>query len=223
MLGDDADDEGTPYLNHTLHEFGHALGLSHEHARIDENAQCVPATHDEYHIALGGFITPYDKNSVMHYWWPSAVIPNCQSTGTNYSHAGLTGWDKLALHIMYPEDVRVAEIAGSTLLRAGQPLQLSSTWVLQGATGFATSDWQWYVGGVLRSTATSLYVGGLTPGTYALTVSHKDFLGRSYSYSGLVRVLTDDGYWQLMASTAAAQAALAPLITMVYAPVILSP
>jgi hypothetical protein len=26
---------GVPYLNHTLHEFGHALGLSHEHARTD--------------------------------------------------------------------------------------------------------------------------------------------------------------------------------------------
>src|SRR5262249_13145717 len=33
-LGDDPWN-GTPYLNHTLHEFGHALGLSHEHQRAD--------------------------------------------------------------------------------------------------------------------------------------------------------------------------------------------
>ncbi|MCI5160527.1 MAG: hypothetical protein D3917_00580, partial [Candidatus Electrothrix sp. AX5] len=32
---------GTAWLNHTLHEFGHALGLSHEHTRADENAHCV--------------------------------------------------------------------------------------------------------------------------------------------------------------------------------------
>ncbi|MCI5145619.1 MAG: hypothetical protein D3923_08820, partial [Candidatus Electrothrix sp. AR3] len=40
---------GIPWLNHTLHEFGHALGLSHEHIRNDENAQCVPSTTDGYH------------------------------------------------------------------------------------------------------------------------------------------------------------------------------
>lgn len=33
-LGDDGAG-GIPYLNHTLHEFGHALGLAHEHLRND--------------------------------------------------------------------------------------------------------------------------------------------------------------------------------------------
>jgi hypothetical protein len=117
VLGDDADSTGTPYLNHTLHEFGHALGLVHEHARTDENAQCVPASSDEYHAASSGFITPYDKNSVMHYWWSAATIPNCQHTGTNYSQAGLTGFDALAVHIMYPEDIRAVEFYGDTVIR----------------------------------------------------------------------------------------------------------
>ena len=33
-LGDDGSG-GVAYLNHTLHEFGHALGLAHEHIRSD--------------------------------------------------------------------------------------------------------------------------------------------------------------------------------------------
>ena len=121
-LGDDGDATGTPYLNHTLHEFGHALGLVHEHARTDENAQCVPATDGEYHALSSGFITPYDKDSVMHYWWPKSTLPNCQQTGSNYSQAGFTGYDKLAVHIMYPEDGRAVEFLGNTVVRTGETL-----------------------------------------------------------------------------------------------------
>ena len=106
-LGDDDLDlatgthTGTPWLNHTLHEFGHALGLSHEHARADENANCMPAAHGEYHILSSGYMTPYDKNSVMHYKFTPAEVPGCQQTGSNYSNDGLTGYDRLALHILY--------------------------------------------------------------------------------------------------------------------------
>lgn len=223
VLGDDADATGTPYLNHTLHEFGHALGLAHEHARADENAQCVPTSSDEYHIATTGYITPYDKDSVMHYWWPQSTLPNCQQTGSNYSQAGLTGYDRLALHIMYPEDVRTVEFNGNTVLRAGQTLQLVSTWQAQGATSFATSNWAWRVDGILRSTTPSLSLAGLAVGEHTLTISHNDFLGRQYTYSGKVRVMTDQEYSQMAAAQAATHAALAPIITAVNLPMVVRP
>src|SRR5215831_16863189 len=56
-LGDDGDARG-PYLNHTLHEFGHALGLAHEHSRADANAPCTEAG---YRGSLTSYITTYDR------------------------------------------------------------------------------------------------------------------------------------------------------------------
>jgi Astacin (Peptidase family M12A) len=221
VLGDDADNTGTPYLNHTLHEFGHALGLVHEHARTDENAQCVPASSGEYHTASSGFITPYDKNSVMHYWWSAATIPNCQHTGTNYSQAGLTGYDKLAVHIMYPEDVRTVEFYGDTVIRTGETLQLVSAWQTQGANmGFVASNWQWWVDGVLRSTSSSLSLAGLGAGAHTLSASHDDFLGRHYTFNGMVRVLSPGTYNQLVSATNAAQLVLVPEITFINMPLL---
>jgi len=223
VLGDDADATGTHYLNHTLHEFGHALGLVHEHARADENAQCVPSDIDEYHAVTTGYITPYDKDSVMHYWWPASKVPNCQQTGSNYSQAGLTEYDKLALHIMYPEDVRTVEFNGDTVIRAGQTLQLVSAWQAQGATSFATANWSWKVDGITRSTAPTLTLGGLSVGEHTLAVSHDDLLGRHYTYSGKVRVMTDEAYRQMIAANTAAQAALAPIIMTTSLPLIPGP
>jgi len=224
VLGDDADATGTPYLNHTLHEFGHGLGLVHEHARADENAQCVPTTHDEYHILNSGYITPYDKDSVMHYWWPASTLPNCQQTGSNYSQAGLTGYDRLATHIMYPEDARTVEFYGNTVIRVGETLQLGSAWQARGANmGFVASNWVWMVDGTVRSTTPNLSLAGLAVGEHALTIAHDDFLGRHYTYSGTVRVLTNDAYLQMAAADAATHAALAPIISIVNMPLVLRP
>ncbi len=223
VLGDDADGTGTPYLNHTLHEFGHALGLVHEHARADENAQCVPATTDEYHAVTNGYLTPYDKDSVMHYWWPASTLPNCQQTGSNYSQAGLTAYDRLAVHIMYPEEVRTVEFYGNTVIRAGETLQLVSAWQAQGATSFATANWVWTVDGTVRSTTPALALAGLPVGEHTLAISHDDFLGRHYTYSGKVRVMTDDEYSKLIAANGAIQGALAPVISVVNLPLVSSP
>jgi len=180
----------TPWVNITLHEFGHALGLSHEHARADENAHCVPSTIGEYHIAHTGFVTPYDKNSVMHYrFWPDET-PHCiGQTGTNYSNAGLTFFDRLGLHIMYPEDVRTAEFVGKTVVRVGEPLILRSALAQQGATNFAIHDFRWKVNGIVKSTSDTLNITFSTPGNRSLQFSYRDFLDRDYSYSGTVRVL----------------------------------
>ncbi len=199
---------GTPWLNHTLHEFGHALGLSHEHVRIDENAQCVPSSADGYHTASTGYITPYDKNSIMHYrFWPSEV-PQCSGqTGTNYSNDGLTAYDKLALHIMYPEDVRVAEFTGNTVVKAGEPVVLHSAWTQRGATSFAITNFQWRVDGFLWSTSDTLN-STFSPGNHTLQFSYTDFLERNYSYTGQVQVLSNEAYNAQIAGIVAVNMAL---------------
>jgi hypothetical protein len=219
VLGDDGDAGGTPYLNHSLHEFGHALGSVHEHARTDENAQCVPTTHDEYHTLSAGFMTPYDKDSVMHYWWPKTTLPNCQQTGSNYSHAGFTGYDRLALHITYPEDARVVEFVGDTVIRTGEPLQLGSAWQAQGVNmGFVAKNWAWRIDGIVRSTSPTLAFAGLSAGTHTLSVEHDDYLDRHYTYSGKVEVLAPAVYAQRVAAANAGRLVLQPIISLGYAP-----
>ncbi len=213
-LGDDDTDmtvgkpgipTGTPWLNHTLHEFGHALGLSHEHVRVDENAQCVPASANGYHTATTGFITPYDKNSIMHYrFWPDEV-PQCSGqTGTNYSNDGLTAYDALALHIMYPEDVPAAEFTGVTVVKTGEAVVLRAAWTQRGATGFAVSNFQWRVDDLLWSTSDTLN-STFSPGNHTLQFSYQDFLDRNYSYTGTIRVLDAATFDAQTAAVAQAQ------------------
>ena len=205
VLGDDADGTGTPWLNHTLHEFGHALGLAHEHARADENAQCVPVDDGAYHATTAGYMTPYDKDSVMHYWWPASVLPNCHQTGSNYSQAGLTGYDMISIHILYPENARVAEFRGTTVIRTTDTLSLQSEWQARGANmSFVSSVWDWRIDGVTRSTTPSLSVAGLAAGDHDLSISHTDFLGRTYTYNGKVRVLTPADYASLAGAAGSA-------------------
>jgi hypothetical protein len=197
---------GTPWLNHTLHEFGHALGLSHEHARADENAGCVPSSHGEYHIASTGYMTPYDKDSVMHYIFTAAETPTCVQTGSNYSNAGLTAYDKLALHILYPEDIRVAEFLGRTVIRAGETLNLTSAWKARGANvSFVARNFNWKLDGTTRSTTPDLSLTLNNPGVYVLEFNYTDFLGRNYGYTGPVRVLDADDYAAQIVAPIAAQ------------------
>ncbi|CAK8712635.1 MAG: hypothetical protein Q3M30_11225 [Candidatus Electrothrix sp. Rat3] len=181
---------GTPWLNHTLHEFGHALGLSHEHIRIDEDAQCVPTTAGGYHATSSGYITPYDKNSIMHYrYWPED-IPECTNfIGTNYSNNGLTSYDKLALRIMYPEDIRVAKFIGKTIVKSDEPVVLRSALTQQGATSFAINNFLWQVDGNTESTTDTLNITFSTPGTHTFQFSYQDFLDRTYNYNGTIKVL----------------------------------
>lgn len=217
-LGDDDLDmqtnthTGTPWLNHTLHEFGHALGLAHEHARKDENAGCVPSSHDEYRATSAGYLTPYDKNSIMHYrFWPSEV-PSCVQSGSNYSNDGLTAYDRLALHILYPQENRVAEFVGTTVIPARSTLSLQAAWKAQGANmSVVASNFVWRLGGAILSNTPDLNVTLSTPGTHTLEFSYTDFLGRSYSYSGPVRVLSEEDYRrQIVAPIAASLPLLYP-------------
>ncbi|GHG76930.1 hypothetical protein [Comamonas sp. JC664] len=182
-LGDDADALGVPWKDHTLHEFGHALGLRHEHERNDVHFSLCSAS-GYGGGANSGFITPYDRYSVMHYEFLGCGIHG------NYGHAGPSSWDALALHIMYPEPVRVAEFVGRTVIRTTEALNLTSAWGARGANlSFAASAFSWKLSAVTYSTSSGL-VTWLGAGTYPLQFSHSDFLGRTYAYSGTVKVLT---------------------------------
>lgn len=199
-LGDDGDTTA-PYLNHTLHEFGHALGLSHEHVRSDvDKTLCSEPGYGGG--ATSGFLTPYDRDSVMHY-----AFFKCGING-NYGHSGLSHYDRLALHILYPEDDRVAELQGTTVIPSTASLKLGSDWGARGANlGFVASGWSWKIGPTVHGTSPDLNVK-LPPGIYTLTLQHKDFLNRSYAYTGTVRVLPPGDYDRLMAGV---RAALSPL------------
>jgi len=139
-LGDDAPPgTGNPYLNHTLHEFGHALGLAHEHERADVNAGC---TEKGYGGSLISYLTPYDRASVMHYRFTSCGING------NYDNTGLSYDDRLSVHILYPEAQMVDEYAGRTVLRTTEPLVLEAGWLVAGANlAFVAKDFRWRLNG----------------------------------------------------------------------------
>jgi hypothetical protein len=199
-LGDDPWND-TPYLNHTLHEFGHALGLAHEHVRLD--ATCYNPSSDARSTSQG-YLTPYDMYSVMHYKFQTSQGHTCDTPG-NYGHAGFTELDKLALHILYPEDNRVAEFVGTTVIRAGDTLRLQSAWKARGANmAFVAHSFAWKLNNVTYSTTPDLVIALSTPGEYTLEFSHSDFLGRTYTYTGQVRVLRPAEYDQQIVAPVAA-------------------
>jgi hypothetical protein len=210
-LGTDGDAGGTPWRSHTLHEIGHAVGLSHEHVRNDVDPTCTASGYGGT-AAYSGYMTPYDRNSVMHYQFLACGIDG------NYSHAGFSALDRLALHIMYPEDNRVAEFVGTTVIRLGDNLQLRSAWLARGALiNNVATNFQWRLNGILLGTGPVLDYLISVPGEHVLEFSYTDNLpgipGRFYYYRGPVRVLRGPDFDKLMASTAAAQTAIHEIAT----------
>ena len=187
-LGDDPwSSSARPYINHTLHEFGHALGLSHEHLRKDANdSHCTEA--DYGGDITTGLMTPYDRYSVMHYQFLSCSIHG------NYANNGLSHYDQLALHILYPEDIRVAELVGDLVVKSGERLSLTSLWKNQGAfINKVAKNFNWKINEKILSQHPELNVQ-LKNGTYSLRFSFQDFLGRDYSYQTIIKVLTPNEF-----------------------------
>jgi len=193
-LGDDPWD-GNPYLNHTLHEFGHGLGLAHEHERSDaDKAACATVGGG----ITTGFLTPYDPKSVMHYQFPACGIDG------NYGRNGLSDLDKTALHILYPQAARQAEFQGRTVIPVSAQLQLQSWWKMRGANiNVVAKNFSWKIDGTQRGTSPDFTYSFANPGTYGLQYSYADFLDRGYSYSGSVRVLSNADFQSLMAAETA--------------------
>jgi hypothetical protein len=209
-LGDDAPTGTTNYyLNHTLHELGHKLGLGHEHDRADAtcagggaaNGSVGQATDPGGTLVQSGpalFMTPFDRASVMIY-----VIAACGTTG-NYDFTGYSTYDRLALRILYPETHRVAEISGVRVVKAGQPLVLGNLWKALGAMvdASATSlakDFSWTLDGSQKATTPDVTTT-VGEGTHTLVYAYKDFRGRAYSFQGPVEVLSPAKFVQRMAS-----------------------
>lgn len=190
-LGDDPWNSD-PYLNHTLHEVGHALGLAHEHARADVDLDCTEVDsngNSTYGGSATSYITEYDSNSVMHYKFASCGIDG------NYGIDGLSELDKLSVHVLYPEAVRVAEYIGTTVVKTGTVLSLDSAWFARGGDMPKISNsFAWKLNGTTYSTGYTLDALMSTAGSYSLSITHKDFFGRSYSTSTTVRVLDADDF-----------------------------
>lgn len=189
-LGDDPWND-TPYRNHSLHEFGHALGLSHEHARAD--ATCPgPGS------VTTGYLTPYDTASVMHYQFLQCGVDG------NYANTGLSYYDRLSVRMLYPEVGLAAQIVGRKTLQAGETAQLKFGWRYEGAyMPFVASSMAWRIDSVLASTAVDFQHVFASPGNYTVTLAVTDFLGRVHNGSALVRVLSPAAMNGLMGSLGA--------------------
>lgn len=188
-LGNDSDPGGTPWRNHVLHEVGHSLGLAHEHQRPDAlGASCAPkagscpAAADPPNQLV--CMTPYDRDSVMNYQDTVCGIDG------NFGHSGLSAWDRLGLHILYPQDARVAEFVGNKVASSQGSFLLVSAWAARGALLPAvTGPLAWHVGGSALGSGASVEFSRAA-GSYPLTLSYTDFLGRSFFRATTVRSLS---------------------------------
>jgi hypothetical protein len=134
----------------------------------------------------------------MHYMFAACGING------NYDSTGLSDYDRLGLRILYPEANRHAEYVGATVRPAGSTVVLQSGWEARGANlAFVANSFQWAVNNTTHSSAGLSLL--LPPGKYPFHYSYADFLGRSYSAGGTIRVLAADEYDRLIAATRAAQ------------------
>jgi hypothetical protein len=123
----------------------------------------------------------------------------------NYANTGLSDLDRLALHILYPEDNQVAEFVGTTVVRAGSKLNLQSAWMVRGANiGLAAKNFTWQMSGRIVGTGPRLRAKVVMPGDYEMRFSYEDILGRRYSYTGTVHALAPADYNNQVAASLAA-------------------
>lgn len=148
------------------------------------------------------FMTPYDPLSVMHYTWPD---PTMSFAPGNYANTGLSDFDRLALHILYPEANRVAELVGRRVLRTGESLNIGSQWEAAGANiAKMAKNFSWKIDNIPASSTSKVTVKMPSVGTFKLDFTYSDFLDRSYAYTGELRVLTPADFAKKISSRAAA-------------------
>jgi len=205
------------YLNLTLHEFGHRLGFEHEHDRTDASCfkgQMADGASVTMADARGTivtsqpmrFMTRFDPLSVMMY-----RLAECNAPGS-IGDTGFSDLDRLALRILYPENVRVAEISGMRVVRAGTPIELGNLWKTLGAIVNETptsvaSEFRWSVGGVTRSVAPDVTLT-LAEGRHRVRYTFVDMRGRAYESETEVEVLPSRQFARRMATLAAIMGSL---------------
>jgi hypothetical protein len=199
----------TPYLNHALHEIGHALGLEHEHARLD--ATCYPGPGSDN----TRYLTAYDRDSLMHYTYAGQlpVPPNvCPDVLGNWDNDGPSTLDKLSLRLLYPEDGRPAPIVGISVVHTGATLHLRLGWAAEGAyIPYVAPTIQWRIATILVGTAADYTATqSATPTEYDIQLTVVDFLNRTHTGFRRVKVVDDAGMAQLVGAAAIATDLLLP-------------
>ena len=201
-------------LNKILHEIGHSLGMHHEHARPDvPRADPMVATcfKDVKYFGRGSalgqpgvtHVTPYDRDSVMHYEINRRIDPTNVATtsacniGNDNGNTGLSAFDQLTIRIVYPFDRRIAEFRGKTVVVVGEQVKLENEWGALGAlVGIVVRNPTWMVTRdnvrVTEQKSPNFAYKFDTPGAYAVRYTFNDAYGRAFANSLIIRVLTPD-------------------------------
>jgi hypothetical protein len=201
--------------NNYLHEFGHMMGLQHEHRRDDADAQCT----DAVTVGSGLHITAdTDRLSVMHYviletdpvTGVTSVKPECADIPGNWGSTGLSTGDRLGAEVLYPREL-ASRIVGNTVTWPKKPITIKSEWAARGiflsadADKSMMRDISWELNGVPVGTAASLELKTLPAGNHDLSLRYQDHWLREYANSFTIEVLgSKQEYLQRSAAATAA-------------------
>lgn len=177
-----------PFKDHALHEFGHSLGLGHEHMRAD-TAERIKTAHGK-NTTSTAYTTRYDPQSVMHYTYRGHE----NYAPGNYANKGFSELDKLSIKILYPEAGLKAAYSGNTTLVTGKNNRLTVANVLLGAHPSFYKNYVWKLNGRVISRSQFVDLNLSKAGKHRLTLSYKDAWGRSYNLSQEIEAIPNNKY-----------------------------